>query len=88
MIESEEVENGGVSVVDVDFSFDGFVAVIVGDAVAKTASHSSAGHPHREAFVIVVPAIAVGRVGGASELAPQMTRAMPLFFIRSMTLGR
>lgn len=44
MIESEQVQDGGVEVVDVNFVFDGFVAVFIGDSVGKSAFHTAAAH--------------------------------------------
>jgi hypothetical protein len=55
------VKDRGVEVLDVDFSLDGFVAVIIKLTVAEAALHPAAGHPDREGFVVVVaPIVALG----------------------------
>lgn len=53
VIEAEEVEEGGVEVVDVDFVFDGFVAELVGGTMMHAGFDAAAGHPDGEAFGIV-----------------------------------
>ena len=78
VIEAEEVENGGLEIVDVDGVFGGGEAEFVGGAVDVTALHSTAGHPHGEAVVVVVAAFMVPAFGsrlghfhggGAAEFA-------------------
>ena len=58
VVETEQVENGGVEIVDVDFIFDGVEAEFVGFAVLDTAFDAAAGHPHGEGIRVVVAAIA------------------------------
>ena len=60
VVEAEEVQHGGVPVVDVDFAGDGFVAVLVGFAVGEAAFDAAAGHPEGVAFVVVVAPVAIG----------------------------
>lgn len=54
VIETEQVENGGVEIVDVDGIFDGFEAEIVGLAVLIAAADAATCHPHSEAVMIVI----------------------------------
>ena len=56
MVEAEQVQDGGVEVVDVDGAFDGAVAELVGGTVDVAAFHAAAGKPDREAPVVVVAA--------------------------------
>ena len=60
VIETEQVQHGGVPVVDMDFAGDGFVAVFVGFTVGDTTFDAAAGHPEGVAFVIVVASVAIG----------------------------
>ena len=69
MVETEQVQDRRVEVVDVDFVLNGFVAVIVGQAVGEAALHAAAGHPHGEGFVVVVAPIVALRVRGAAKFA-------------------
>ena len=69
MVQAEDVEDGGVEVVDVDFVLLGEVAVVVGGAVGDAALHAAAGHPHGEAFGVVIASVAALGGGGAAELA-------------------
>ena len=69
VIESHEVEYGGVQVVDVDLAFNAVVAEVVGHAVCDAPLHTASGHPHGEAVMIVLAAIAVLCVRRATELA-------------------
>ena len=56
VVEAEQVQNGGVEVVDVDYFFDGFEAEFVGGAVDVAAFDAAAGHPDGEAVGVVVAA--------------------------------
>ena len=49
VVEPEEVEDGGVQVVDVHLVLLGFDAVLVGGSVPHAPLHSTARHPHGEA---------------------------------------
>ena len=70
MIESQEVQQGGVPVVDVHPLVDGLVAIVVGRAVSDAPLHAAAGHPEREALVVVIAAVGPLPVRRATELAP------------------
>src|SRR5262249_54870483 len=71
VVEAEQVQEGGVQVVDVDLVRDGGEAELVGGAVDVAAFDAAAGQPHREAVVVVVAAAEGGQFGdgGAAELA-------------------
>ena len=69
VVEAEEMQDGGVPVVDVHLVVNGFVAVVVRHAVVHAAFDAAASHPHGEAFVVVVPAIGALAVRGAAKLA-------------------
>ena len=56
MVHAHHVENRGVDVVQVGFVFYGLESEIIGRAVAGSALDAAAGHPHREAIGIVIPA--------------------------------
>src|SRR5712692_1350522 len=61
--ETEQLQNGRVQVVDVHFVFDRLEAVLIGRPVHVTPADSAAGHPHREAVMVVVAAVDLARVG-------------------------
>src|SRR6266496_2587659 len=42
VIETEQVENGGVEIVNVDFVFHGAIAEFIGDAISLAAPHAAA----------------------------------------------
>ena len=69
VVEAEEGEDGGVEVVDVDGVFNGFVAVVVGGAVGEAWFGAAAGHPHGEAFGVVVASVGASAVWGAAEFS-------------------
>ncbi len=70
VIEAQEVEDGGVKVVHVDFVLDGFVAEFIGGAVGEAGFDAAAGEPGGEAEGVVVAAGAIFfGVGGAAKLA-------------------
>lgn len=69
MIEAEEVENGGVPVVDVNLTRDRFVAVVVSFAVRESAFHAAASHPNGVTLVVVIAAVCVGRIRRATEFS-------------------
>ena len=54
VVHAEQMENGRVKVVAVDFVFDGFLAKLIGRAVMHTAFHAAAGQPDGKTFGIVV----------------------------------
>ncbi len=48
VVQAQQVQNGGVPVVDVDSTFDGFIAVFIGGSVGEAAFGAAAGQPpHR-----------------------------------------
>src|SRR6266498_1054574 len=57
VIKSEQGQDGGVQVVDVDLVLGRLETVFIGGAVDITAAHATSGHPHAEAIVIMVAAI-------------------------------
>ena len=63
VIEAQEMEHGGVEVVDVDFVFHGGEAEVVGRSVDVTALDTASGHPGGEAVVVVIAAIDFTGVG-------------------------
>ena len=68
VVEAQEVEDGGVPVVDVDLAFDGFVAVLVSGTVAEAAFDATTGHPGGVAFVVVIATVAALGVRRAPKL--------------------
>src|SRR5262245_48152898 len=75
VVEADEVEDGGVEVVDVDAVFDGLVAEFVGGAVDVAALDAAAGEPHGEAEAVVVATLVALGSGGAAEFtAPDHQR--------------
>ena len=56
VVEAEEVEDGGVEVVDVDFVFDGVKAELVGLAVSDATFDAAAGEPDGVAVWMMVTA--------------------------------
>src|SRR5438552_978285 len=59
MVEAEQMQHGGVQVVDVDLILHGEVTVIVRLAVTEAWLHAAAREPHGVALRIVIAAIAV-----------------------------
>ncbi len=66
VIDTEEVEHGGVEVTDVDDIVDRVVAEFVGCAVGGAGLDAAAGEPHGEAFDMVVAAFAAFFLGHGS----------------------
>ena len=56
VIDSEEVEEGGVEIVNVDGVFDGVKADVVGLAVGDAGFHAAASHPDGEGVRVVITA--------------------------------
>ena len=75
VVETHQMKDGSVQIIDVHFAVHRMVAKIVGDAMGDTASHAAAGHPHGEAVRIVLPAgrlplsVVLLGVRSAAELA-------------------
>src|SRR6266851_608731 len=68
VIESQQVQDGGVHIVNMHAILDGVVAEFIGCAIYKPGLHASARHPHRVAVRIVIPAVAKLRPRRAPEL--------------------
>ena len=67
-VEPEQVQDRGVDVGDVVPVLDGVEAELVGRAVDDAPLDAAAGHPDREAVVVVVAAVGALRAGSAAEL--------------------
>lgn len=63
MIETQQPEDGGVQVMNVDLIFDGLETKFIGCAVDVAAPHAAARQPHAEPIVIMVAAIDLPGVG-------------------------
>ena len=75
VIETEEMEHGGMQVIDVDFAIDGVVAEVVGCSMNNAAFDAAAGHPHREPVLVMLATVAVLGVRSAPKFAaPQNQR--------------
>ena len=73
MIDSKEVQHGGVQIADIDRIFHHVVAEIVGPAVVHATLDAAAGNPAREtAWMVIASVIVAGDVtlpvDGAAEL--------------------
>src|SRR5262245_19222608 len=58
MVDTKQVQHGGVQVVDLDLIGDGLVAEFVGFSINRAALDAAAGQPNREAELIVIAAVA------------------------------
>src|SRR5579883_1337842 len=75
VIETKQVEYGGVQIVYVHRMFDGLVAEFVGLTVGDSGLHAASGQPEGESVVVVVAAIGVLAVRRAAEFpAPNHQR--------------
>src|SRR5258708_6239694 len=57
VVEAQEAEQGGVEIVDVDGVFNRLEPEFVGSAVDVAALYAAPSQPHREAVMIMVPAV-------------------------------
>jgi hypothetical protein len=58
VIESEQVEDSGVQVIDTDFIDGGFMSEFIGGSVVDSAFDAGAGHPVGEGVrVVIAPGI-------------------------------
>ncbi len=74
MVETHQVQKGGVEVVNVDAVLHGLGPVIVGHAVSVAAADAAAGQPDGEGIGVVVAAgVFAFALGGrsAAEFAPE-----------------
>lgn len=69
VIESHEVQDGRVKVVDVHAFVDGGEAEVVAGAVHATAFHAASGEPDGEAVIVVVASLGTFGGRGSAELA-------------------
>src|SRR4051794_41496652 len=69
VVESEEVEHGGMEIMDVVLVLDRLVAVFIRLAVDRAPLDAAAGQPERKAERIVVAAVGSLGEGRAAELA-------------------
>src|SRR5262249_51909476 len=60
VVEAEKVEERGVEVVNMDLVLDGGEAEFISSAVDVTSLDATAGHPHAEPIMIVVPTAECG----------------------------
>ena len=56
VVDSEEVETGGVKVVDVNFVFNDSETKLVRCSIGESAFNAASRHPDAEAFFVVVAA--------------------------------
>ncbi len=71
-VQAQQVQDGGVQVLDAHRVLHGPVAEVVGRAMDRSALDSSTGHPETEAPGIVVPAghAQIGQPGTVSPVYP------------------
>ena len=69
VIDAEQVEDGGVEVVDVHSIFNGVESDFVSGADDLSALDASAGHPHGEAGGVVVASVTFFGHGGAAKFS-------------------
>ena len=68
VIQSHEVKNGGVEIMDMDLIFHGREAKLVGRTVGHAALDSSAGEPNGKSMVIMIAPTSSLRHRGATKL--------------------
>jgi len=68
VVQTHQVQNRGVQVVDVDFVLDDVEAELIGGSVCQSAFYAAAGQPHCEGVWVVVAASSLSG-GGAAEFA-------------------
>ena len=77
MVEAQQVQDGGVQVVDVDLVLDGVPAEVVGGSESHAALDAAAGQPHRKPERVMFPAVvALARRRPAEFAAPQDQRVI------------
>ena len=69
VIDTEDVQDGGMKVMDVQAVLHGIEPQVVGGAVCSAALHSAASHPHGKSCRVVIAAIAFFAHGCAAEFA-------------------
>ena len=82
MVDAQQVEHGGVKVVNMHDVFDGVVPQFVGCAVRNARFDAAAGHPPRKSFNVMVSATGL-RHRRAAKFAPPYHKGVieqaPLF---------
>ena len=69
MVESHEMKNRGMPVMDVDTTIHCLGPVFIGRTVLDSSLDAAAGHPHRESLCVVIPSIVVLGIGRAAEFS-------------------
>ena len=69
MVESEQMQDGGVQVVDMDLVLGGIVTELVGRTVSESRFCTATGQPHRESVRVVIPAVGPLHARSASEFS-------------------
>ena len=69
VIDTEEMQDGGVEIVDMEAVLYRIQTELIRGAVGAAALHTAAGHPHGEAGGVVIASIAFFAHGGPAEFA-------------------
>ena len=69
VVDADQVQHGGVEVVDFDLVLNGSVAPFIGGTIGHAAFDASAGHPDGKALGIVIATIRSLGKGGTAEFA-------------------
>ena len=69
VVQAEQVQDGGVKVVHVEFVFNGHVSPFISGAVGIAGTNAAAGQPNGESLRVVVASIVVLGEGSPSEFA-------------------
>lgn len=69
MVESEQMENGGMQIIDVNLPIDAEIPEVIGGAMRHSALDPTPGHPHRESMMIVFAAISILSMRCSSEFS-------------------
>ena len=77
VVETEQMQDRGVKVVDLDGVVDGLVAVVIGGSVGHSALDATPGQPEAEAERIVVASVASLGEGSAAEFAGPNDQCFP-----------
>src|SRR5438067_824191 len=69
MIQTEQVEDRGVEVVDVNAAFHGMMTAVVRCPMGHAGSHSPAGEPHRKTVRMMIGAVGLDGAWRAAEFS-------------------
>ena len=69
VVQAEEMEYGGVEVVNADGVFDGVVAKVIGGPVHRARLHAAAGEPEGETLGVMTSAVLVLHFWCATKLS-------------------